>query len=123
LNTVIRPPAEDFATPLNPKRMEKIRLLFLGGAEVLPRECSAPASRVHVQIGQEILALLERRPCSLEDLSLAFGISPENLAAGLKELRKKGAVQYNIHNHTVFYRAGSFSPPESQGNRAIRTAL
>jgi wyosine [tRNA(Phe)-imidazoG37] synthetase (radical SAM superfamily) len=77
LNTVIRPPAEDFASPLLPERMEEIRLLFLGRAEVLPRECSAPPSRVYGQIDQEILALLERRPCSLEDLSLAFGLPEE----------------------------------------------
>jgi wyosine [tRNA(Phe)-imidazoG37] synthetase (radical SAM superfamily) len=106
LNTVIRPPAEYFANPLSPERMEEMRLLFSGRAEVLPRECTAPASRVYGRMDQEILALLERRPCSLEDLSLAFGISPENLAACLKELRKKGAVRYNIHNHTVFYKAG-----------------
>ncbi len=60
------------------------------------------------EIDQEIMALLERSPCSLEDLSLAFGISLENLAGCLKELRNKGAVRYNIHNHTVFYRARSF---------------
>jgi biotin operon repressor len=71
---------------------------------------------------QEILALLERRPCSLEDVSLAFGISPENLAACLKELRKKGAVRYNIHNHIVFYRAHSLSS-ESYGIESMPTDL
>jgi len=105
LNTVIRPPAEYFANPLSPERMEEMRLLFSGRAEVLPRECTAPASRVYGRMDQEILALLERRPCSLEDLSLAFGFSEEKLGACLKELREMGVVDFNVHNHTVFYKA------------------
>ncbi len=105
LNTVIRPPAEDFASPLLPERMEEIRLLFSGRAEVLPRECSAPPSRVYGQIDQEILALLERRPCSLEDLSLAFGFPEKAIGVCLEDLRRKGVVAYDYHNHTVFYKA------------------
>lgn len=105
LNTVIRPPAEDFAYPLNTEQLEKIRELFGGRAEVLPRACSAPAIRVYGQIDGEILSLLERRPCSLEDLSLAFGLPEEKLAECLQELRGKGRVGFNIHNHTVFYKA------------------
>jgi len=105
LNTVVRPPAEDFAYPLNTEELEKIRALFGGRAEVLPRACSAPAIRVYGQIDGEILSLLERRPCSLEDLSLAFGLPEEKLAECLQELRGKGRVGFNIHNHTVFYKA------------------
>jgi wyosine [tRNA(Phe)-imidazoG37] synthetase (radical SAM superfamily) len=105
LNTVIRPPAEDFANPLSPERMEEMRLLFSGQAEVLPRGCAAPASRVYGRMDEEILALLERRPCSLEDLSLAFGFSEEKLGACLKKLREMGVVDFNVHNHTVFYKA------------------
>lgn len=105
LNTVIRPPAEDFVTPLSPERIEEMRLLFSGQAEVLPRGCAAPVSRVYGRMDQEILALLERRPCSLEDLSLAFGFPEEKLGACLKKLREMGVVDFNVHNHTVFYKA------------------
>ncbi|MDI6755871.1 MAG: hypothetical protein QME78_15930, partial [Thermodesulfobacteriota bacterium] len=46
-----------------------------------------------------------RRPCSLEDLSSAFGLSGEKLGTCLKELRDMGAIDFYIHNHTVFYGA------------------
>lgn len=105
LNTVVRPPAEDFAQPLSPKRLEEICDLFRGRAEVLPRDCPASTSRLYGQIDQEVLDLLERRPCSLEDLSRAFGVSEEEMGKCLQELRRKGTVRYNIHNHTVFYKA------------------
>jgi wyosine [tRNA(Phe)-imidazoG37] synthetase (radical SAM superfamily) len=107
LNTVIRPPAEEFAYPLSQERMEEIRDLFGGQAEVLPPECPALESRIDGQIDREILALLERRPCSLEDLSRAFGVCEEAIGECLKELRDRGVVHYNFHNHTVFYKANN----------------
>ncbi len=104
LNTVVRPPAEDFAYPLSSERMEKICELFAGRAEVLPHECPATTVKVYGQIDQEILAFLARRPCSLENLSRTFGISEEDIGKYLNELMGKGEVRYNIHNHTVFYK-------------------
>ncbi len=105
LNTVIRPPAEEFAYPLSQERLEEISGIFAGRAEVLPPECPASGSRVYGQIDREVLSLLERRPCSLEDLSRAFGVSEKEIGNCLQELRRKGAIRYDIHNHTVFYNA------------------
>ncbi len=106
LNTVVRPPAEEFALPLSQERLEEISGIFAGRAEVLPPECPASGSRVYGQIDREVLSLLERRPCSLEDLSRAFGVSEEVMGICLKQLREKGLAGYDIYNHTVFYKAG-----------------
>lgn len=104
LNTVVRPPAEDFAHPLSPKRLEEVRVLFGGQVEVLPRECQAPAFPVYGRVDAEVLSLLKRRPCSLGDLSRAFGVSEEAMEACLKELRRRGNVRCGCHHHRVFYR-------------------
>ncbi|MBU1205948.1 MAG: radical SAM protein [Proteobacteria bacterium] len=105
LNTVVRPPAEEFAYPLSPERLEEIRALFAGRAEILPQACPAQPGKVYGKIDHEILSLLERRPCSFEDLSLAFGISGDKLGNCLKKLRNIGAIDFYVHNHTVFYKA------------------
>jgi wyosine [tRNA(Phe)-imidazoG37] synthetase (radical SAM superfamily) len=105
LNTVVRPPAEEFAYPVSQERLEEISGIFAGRAEVLPPVCPASGSRVSGQIDREVLSLLKRRPCSLEDLSRAFGVSEKEIGNCLEELRRKGAVWYDIHNHTVFYNA------------------
>lgn len=115
LNTVIRPPAEDFACPLNAERLEKIRELFEGRAEILPQECPAPAIQSSGQLDREVLALLERRPCSLEDLMQAFGRSAEAIESCLKELLPNGTIRYNIHNHTVFYKTAKEGKSFTQG--------
>ncbi len=106
LNTVVRPPAEEFAFPLTREQMEKAVLILGGKAEILPPECPSPAAKVHGPIDREVLLLLQRRPCSLEDLSRAFGVPEKDMAAALRKLRDKGAVSYNVHNRTVFYKAG-----------------
>jgi len=109
LNTVVRPPAEEFAYPLSMEQLEKVVSLLGGKAEILPTECPSPAARVYGPIDREVLLLLERRPCSLEDLSRAFGVSEKDMAASLRKLRDKGAVGYNVYNRTVFYKAGKKS--------------
>jgi wyosine [tRNA(Phe)-imidazoG37] synthetase (radical SAM superfamily) len=109
LNTVVRPPAEEFAYPLSKEQLEKAAQLLGGKAEILPAECPASAARVYGEIDREVLFLLERRPCSLDDLSRAFGVSEKDMAASLRKLRDKGAVGYNVYNRTVFYKAGKKS--------------
>ncbi|MCX5908693.1 MAG: hypothetical protein NTY64_16330, partial [Deltaproteobacteria bacterium] len=104
LNTVVRPPAEDFAFPLDLDRLDQIARCFSPRADVLPGKCPAAAGKIMGKPDKEILALLERRPCSLEDLSQAFGISSEKLQEVLAELQKTDAVQFEAYNHTVFYR-------------------
>jgi wyosine [tRNA(Phe)-imidazoG37] synthetase (radical SAM superfamily) len=106
LNTVVRPPAEEFAYPLSMEQLEKVVHLLGGKAEILPAECPSPSARVYGPIDREVLWLLARRPSSLEDLSRAFGVPEEDMAACLRKLREKGAVAYNVHNRIVFYRAG-----------------
>jgi wyosine [tRNA(Phe)-imidazoG37] synthetase (radical SAM superfamily) len=106
LNTVVRPPAEEFAFPLSMEQLEKAVHLLGGKAEILPTECPSPAAQVYGPIDREVLLLLERRPCSLEDLSRAFGVPEKDMAASLRKLREKGAVAYNVYNRIVFYKAG-----------------
>jgi wyosine [tRNA(Phe)-imidazoG37] synthetase (radical SAM superfamily) len=109
LNTVVRPPAEEFAYPLTKEQLEKAAHLLGERAEILPAECPACAARVYGEIDREVLLLLERRPCSLDDLSRAFGVSEKDMAASLRKLRDKGAVGYDVYNRTVFYKAGKKS--------------
>jgi wyosine [tRNA(Phe)-imidazoG37] synthetase (radical SAM superfamily) len=79
LNTVVRPPAEEFAYPLSMEQLEKAVHLLGGKAEILPTECPSPPAQVYGPIDREVLLLLERRPCSLEDLSRAFGVPEKDM--------------------------------------------
>jgi wyosine [tRNA(Phe)-imidazoG37] synthetase (radical SAM superfamily) len=105
LNTVVRPPTEYFACPLSLESLGKIGRIFGDRAEILPGGSPARTVKFYGEIDGEMLSLLSRRPCSLEDLCQTFGVSGEKVGSCLRELTRKGAVRYDIHNHTVFYKA------------------
>lgn len=107
LNTVIRPPAEDFAYPLSRAKLEEAKKLFGDQAEIIAAGCPSRPSKLDGSLDGEILAMLERRPCSLEDISISFGI-PENEAhAYLKDLLDRDRIRLHTHNQRVFYLAPS----------------
>ncbi len=103
LNTVDRPPAEEFSHGVTAEQMEIIKDGIGEKAEVITEFFGTnppPSSPVDEK---NILNLLERRPCSLEEISRALGIHQNDLIKKIAYLRQKGDVQYRIHNRKGFY--------------------
>jgi wyosine [tRNA(Phe)-imidazoG37] synthetase (radical SAM superfamily) len=96
LNTVVRPPAESSAKPLNPERMEEIRSFFGPKAEVIAsfRKEKSEEGR---KTAEDVLEYLKRRPGSAEDLSTALGMSVEDVASLLREQEAAGKVRSVEH--------------------------
>jgi wyosine [tRNA(Phe)-imidazoG37] synthetase (radical SAM superfamily) len=73
LNTVVRPPAEKNAGPLNAVEMEKIREAIGKGCEVVadfPKKGQTPAMK---SLEAGILAMVRRRPVTAEDITASLG--------------------------------------------------
>ena len=102
LNTVYRPPAEDFALPLPPERLEKIRQDLGDRVEIIP-ESNLPLGEKPVLQKDEILALLRRRPCTAEDLSRALGVKLEEVLRALGRLAQDGTLSYKLFHQKCFY--------------------
>jgi wyosine [tRNA(Phe)-imidazoG37] synthetase (radical SAM superfamily) len=103
LNTVIRPPSEKWAVPLNQKEMEEIRAFFGEKAEIISEfDRHAPVlSERNIQ--KEILRILKRRPLSLSDLSQGMGINRDELEAYLNPLIKGGKIQSRSFGGSIYY--------------------
>lgn len=104
LNTVTRPPSEDFAFRVPQDKMHKLAAMFGGNAEVI-----ADFSHLHYQktfsfTRQEVSSLLRRRPCSLDDISMGLGIHRNEAVKHLEELLKKGIVTTEVRNGKLFYK-------------------
>lgn len=110
LNTVVRPPAEDFAYSLSREKLEEAKKFFGDRAEVIAAECPSRPSKVSELQEREILAMLERRPCSLEDILTSFGIPGDEAQACLKDLIGRGRIKFHTHNQIVFYTAPGRDP-------------
>jgi wyosine [tRNA(Phe)-imidazoG37] synthetase (radical SAM superfamily) len=107
LNTVTRPPCETFASPVPLERMEAFTRLFNGRAEVIGEgrlrvSRIAPSGAV---TDADILALLQRRPCTALGLSEGLGLHIGEVAKRLEALGRQGKVAPLRKEGTVFYEA------------------
>jgi len=105
LNTVTRPPAESFALPVSNERLHAAARIFQPPAEVIP-DYSPRGIPTHWQAGrEEILALLRRRPCSLQDIVAGLGIHPNEAIKHLTALTSEELVGTAQENGRTYYQA------------------
>lgn len=106
LNTVTRPPAEGFAHPVPPERMESLAAAFGGAAEVLGvarirSKVHRPATRPDKE--ERIQELIRRRPCTLEDIASGLGIHPLEALKLAESLVRSGQASTTCHGSETFY--------------------
>ncbi len=105
LNTVVRPPSEEYAFSLNNEEMEYIREKLFCTVPVEIIGSFSPKSKVFFDgdIENEIINLLKRRPCTLQDMSDVLGMHHNELIKYITELLKKNIIR-------------SYSFDDSRGN-------
>lgn len=106
LNTAVRPAAEPWVQPVSPGELGQFVELFNPKAEIIT-EYRSGASRTK-QVGeQEILAVLERRPCTAEDIAQVTGLDRGELAGFLGNLVKDGKARREDSEGKIYYGKGS----------------
>jgi wyosine [tRNA(Phe)-imidazoG37] synthetase (radical SAM superfamily) len=103
LNTVVRPPSEKWATPLNQKEMEEIKIFFGEKASIISEFDRHPSPVLERDIKEEILKILKRRPLSLADLSKGMGIPQNELDQYIEPLTQEGKIQARIFGGSIYY--------------------
>jgi hypothetical protein len=106
LNTICRPPAEEFAEAVSEEGLKSFKYLFPGIVEIInEHDNSEPivsdAGRLMVP---EIIALLARRPCTLQGVAVGLALSPVDASKLLDKLRKEGKVTTVSTPGGVFYK-------------------
>jgi wyosine [tRNA(Phe)-imidazoG37] synthetase (radical SAM superfamily) len=103
LNTVVRPPSEDWVKPLSQEEMEEIRT-FLGGRASIISEFDRHLTYVTKEdIRDGILRILKRRPLSLSDLSKWMGIPQKKLENQIASLSQEGLIKPRSHGNSIYY--------------------
>jgi wyosine [tRNA(Phe)-imidazoG37] synthetase (radical SAM superfamily) len=103
LNTVVRPPSEKWAAPLNQNEMDKIRAFFGEKALIISEFDRHPSAISKRDIKEEILKVLRRRPLSLADLSKGMGIPQNELDQYINSLIQEGKIQPRIFGDSIYY--------------------
>jgi wyosine [tRNA(Phe)-imidazoG37] synthetase (radical SAM superfamily) len=106
LNTVVRPPSEKWAIPLNQREMEEIRAFLGERASIISEFDRHPSLVSERDIKEEILKILERRPLSQSDLSKGMGIPQNELDQYVEPLIQEGKIHPRMFGDSVYYEIG-----------------
>jgi len=105
LNTVTRPPAEHEATAVSAERLSYFCSLFRPVAEVIADFRAVHQEAEFVASRNEVLTLLQRRPCSVSDVASGLGMHENEVVKYLEELRVAGAIEALATEGKRYYRA------------------
>jgi len=105
VNTVTRPPAEAFAEPVPQKQLENLTQMLYEKAQVI-----ADYKGVHKQESfsakrEDVLTLLKRRPCSIEDIAAGLGLHRNEVVKYVEELSSEGKIEARPQNQQLYYKA------------------
>lgn len=112
LNTVTRPPAEKCALALSQGEMLALKALFEaefeGEVEVIghAREPQLGAHDTAEARLVDVLALLQRRPCTVKDVADGLGVHVNEVLKELDTLVKAGKATTSVVGDRLFYAAG-----------------
>ena len=118
LNTVVRPAAEDFAHPVSRGQIAEIRDLFGERAEVI-----IPYEKVHSTqegevVADKLMAVLQRRPCTLEDIASGLGIHRNEAIKHLTKLEEENSVRQVRRDGRLYYAVTEKAPKRLLDSRA-----
>jgi wyosine [tRNA(Phe)-imidazoG37] synthetase (radical SAM superfamily) len=103
LNTVTRPPAEQFAYPVSPEQMQRLAAAFGGLAEVLGY-FQAESRPIEQTAGEQaILELLGRRPCTVSDIADGLSLHPIQVLKLTERLMQSGKASSTCLGRETFY--------------------
>jgi len=104
-NTVTRPPAEGFAVGVSRERMLELADLLRPTAEVISDSCDSRGHDESSSSREEILSLLRRRPCSIEDIAYGLGMHRKEVLKYLEGLTTLEVLDCASVNGKLFYTA------------------
>jgi wyosine [tRNA(Phe)-imidazoG37] synthetase (radical SAM superfamily) len=104
LNTVARPPAEEFAAALSRDRMEPLCPLFDPPAEIIA-DFQTPRTGGHQVKEATILGMLQRRPCTLDQIASVFNMHVNEVSKYLGKLISANAISTVREKSGIYYSA------------------
>ena len=105
LNTVSRPTAESWAVGVPAESLERLQAQFTGFCEVVAeyRAVRPTVSAEGQHAEDDILALVIRRPCTVNGIAAGLGLRPNEVLKHLDSLCARGSVRSERRHEAVFF--------------------
>ena len=116
INTVVRPVAEADVKKLDAQRLQAMAGLLgpkaeivadfsLGHRVVTTAGCGAVVNQYDIKNrAEEVLSMLKRRPCSLDDICSGLGINCNEISKYISDLQGRGIIQSESKDGKVFFK-------------------
>ncbi len=103
LNTVTRPPLEEAAHPVSLTDLTELADLFTPRGEVIADFRGIHHEKCFTTSREAVLQMLERRPCSVEDIANGLGIHRNEVVKHLEELLAQCLIERKQVDDVTFY--------------------
>jgi wyosine [tRNA(Phe)-imidazoG37] synthetase (radical SAM superfamily) len=104
VNTVTRPPAESFAEPVPKEMLENLASQLFERSEVIADYKDIHRKLEFISHHQDVLNLLKRRPCSVEDIASGLGLHRNEVLKYIGELVAEGKIGTVTQNQKIYYK-------------------
>lgn len=102
LNTIVRPPAEDFAAAVAMAQLEELAELFDPPASIAAGFNTTRSKRVKAD-DFRILSMLQRRPCTINQIVAAFDMHINEVSKSLGHLMRHNRIRADLRNREIYY--------------------
>mgnify|MGYP006295880181 CR=1 FL=1 len=102
LNIAVRLPCEEIAYAVPEDQMDALAKLFDPPAEVVAEYSSNASAKVRAN-EEDILKMLERRPCTLDQICRVFGLHRNEASKYLGKLVRTGSAYESRKRGEVYY--------------------
>jgi len=105
LNTSVRPTADGLVPRITNDRLQQIAEFMADSCEVIA-DFAKLLTDSHIQVSQkDVLSMLKRRPCSLDDICQGLGIHRNEAVKYIGHLKDYGVVVPEDRGGVIFYKS------------------
>jgi len=104
LNTVTRPPAEKYAVGVSPQRLAELASIFHPRAEIIADFRGVHRRAEFVAGREEILQMLRRRPCSIDDIADGLDMHRNEIVKHIEELNAENLLEESLTAEKLYYK-------------------
>jgi len=104
LNSAVRPVAEVGIEAISAVRLEAIAREIGDMCEIVGAAPEAASDRHTQRTAADVLSMLKRRPCSVEDICTGLGINQHEVVKYIAALRERGEIVAEARGSTTYYR-------------------
>ncbi|MBW1998488.1 MAG: radical SAM protein [Deltaproteobacteria bacterium] len=103
LNTIVRPPADTSALPLESRRLEEIREFFGANAAIISHNRGEKRAPRCIDLSASILEVVRRRPLRVKDVADALNAPLKEVEGQMQALARKGELRAKRHAGAIYY--------------------